>query len=118
MLRLPLTEPDPLLAAVLAAPDDDAPRLVYADWLDEHGRPEWAAFIRLQVELARLPKHEPRREVLARKAGRLLDLHRDEWLAELPEIVGVTWGAFERGFVSSVSVGSVAQFDRAAARVW
>jgi uncharacterized protein (TIGR02996 family) len=118
MLRLPLTEPDPLLAAVLAAPDDDAPRLVYADWLDEHGRPERAQFIRLQVELARLPKHEPRREVLARKAGRLLDLHRDEWLAELPQIDGVTWGAFERGFVAAAWVRSVAHFDGVAARVW
>ena len=26
-----------LLRAIAAAPDDDAPRLVYADWLDEHG---------------------------------------------------------------------------------
>lgn len=28
-----------LHAAVLAAPDDDAPRLVYADWLGEQGDP-------------------------------------------------------------------------------
>lgn len=26
-----------LLRAILAAPDDDTPRLIYADWLDEHG---------------------------------------------------------------------------------
>jgi uncharacterized protein (TIGR02996 family) len=118
MRPLTRTEADPLLAAVLAAPDDDAPRLVYADWLDEHGQPERAAFIRNQVELARLPTYDPRREVLGRKAGRLLDLHQGEWLAELPTIDGVTWGEFERGFMSSVSVRSVAQFDRAAARIW
>lgn len=35
-----------LLAAILAAPGDDTPRLVYADWLDEHGRSEQAAIIR------------------------------------------------------------------------
>lgn len=29
----------PLVRAVLAAPADDAPRLIYADWLDEHGEP-------------------------------------------------------------------------------
>ena len=29
----------PLIAAILAAPDDDAPRLVYADWLMERGDP-------------------------------------------------------------------------------
>ncbi len=44
-----------LLAAILAAPDDDAPRLVYADWLDEQGEGERAEFIRVQIELARFP---------------------------------------------------------------
>jgi uncharacterized protein (TIGR02996 family) len=41
-----------LLKAVLAAPDDDLPRLVYADWLEENGRGEHAEFVRAQVELA------------------------------------------------------------------
>ena len=45
-----------LLAAVCAAPDDDLPRLVYADWLDEHGEPERAEFIRIGCELARMPE--------------------------------------------------------------
>jgi uncharacterized protein (TIGR02996 family) len=43
-----------LLAAILANPDEDTPRLVYADWLQEHGEPDRAEFIRVQVELARL----------------------------------------------------------------
>jgi uncharacterized protein (TIGR02996 family) len=43
-----------LLNAILAAPDDDAPRLIYADWLDEHGEAERAEFIRVQCELARI----------------------------------------------------------------
>lgn len=41
-----------LLAAVLAMPDDDTPRLVLADWLQEHSCDERAEFIRAQVELA------------------------------------------------------------------
>ena len=41
-----MTDHDALIASVLATPDDDAPRLVYADWLDEHGQPERAALIR------------------------------------------------------------------------
>ncbi|HVK16992.1 MAG TPA: TIGR02996 domain-containing protein [Fimbriiglobus sp.] len=41
-----------LIQAIIAAPDDDLPRLVYADWLEEHGRPERAEFIRVQCELA------------------------------------------------------------------
>lgn len=42
-----------LLAAVRAAPGDDLPRLVAADWLDERGEPERAEFVRVQVEAAR-----------------------------------------------------------------
>ena len=41
-----MTDADMLFAAVRAAPADDAPRLRYADWLDEHGEPDYAAFIR------------------------------------------------------------------------
>lgn len=48
------TERD-LLRAVLVDPFDDLPRLVYADWLDEHGDGERAEFIRVQIELAKLP---------------------------------------------------------------
>ncbi|HKB05988.1 MAG TPA: TIGR02996 domain-containing protein [Gemmataceae bacterium] len=107
------SESDALLAAVLADPDDDAPRLVYADWLDEHARHERAALIRLQVEHARLPAYDPRRQVLARQANRLLDLYRDAWVAELPRLPGITWGAFERGFVATVMAESYTRFRRA-----
>lgn len=41
------------LRAIAHAPEDDAPRLVYADWLDERGDPR-AAFVRLDLELHRL----------------------------------------------------------------
>ena len=47
-----MTQHDALLAAVCAAPDDDLPRLVYADWCDENGQPERAEFIRVQVTIA------------------------------------------------------------------
>ena len=33
--------------AIWAAPDDDLPRMVFADWLDEHDDPDAAAFLRL-----------------------------------------------------------------------
>jgi len=44
------------LAAIRANPEDDAPRLVYADWLDEQGgggNVARAEYIRLSIELAR-----------------------------------------------------------------
>jgi len=46
-----MTDGDALLRAVIENVADDAPRLVYADWLEEHGEPERAEFIRLQCEL-------------------------------------------------------------------
>lgn len=48
----PYDHPDwnALLAGIVAHPDADLPRLVAADWLEEHGEGERAAFIRLQIE--------------------------------------------------------------------
>jgi uncharacterized protein (TIGR02996 family) len=48
------TDGDSLLRSVLERPADDAPRLVLADWYDEHGRPERGEFTRVGCELARL----------------------------------------------------------------
>jgi uncharacterized protein (TIGR02996 family) len=42
-----------LLAAVIAAPEDDLPRLAYADFREEHGDDARAEFIRAQVRLGR-----------------------------------------------------------------
>jgi uncharacterized protein (TIGR02996 family) len=46
------------LEAVLANPDDDAPRLIFADWLEERGQAARAEFIRLQIRLAQTPEHD------------------------------------------------------------
>src|SRR5690242_17712150 len=43
-----------LLAAICANPDEDTPRLVYADWLEENGQAKRAAVIRKQIEYHRL----------------------------------------------------------------
>lgn len=48
---------DGLLQAILEEPDSDDLRLIYADWLDEHGQEGRAEFIRVQVELAELLSH-------------------------------------------------------------
>lgn len=47
-----LGDRDALLRAVLESPYDDAPRLILADWLDEHEEPDRAEFIRFQTGLA------------------------------------------------------------------
>lgn len=43
------TTADALLRSILSAPDDDLPRLVYADFLEESGEDERAWFIRNQL---------------------------------------------------------------------
>ena len=50
-----------LLQAILDEPEDDAPRLIYADWLEDNGEADRAEFIRLQIELARDSSDEGRR---------------------------------------------------------
>lgn len=42
-----------LLRAAFHNPDDDTPRLIFADWLEENGQPDRAALIRYQCEQAR-----------------------------------------------------------------
>lgn len=50
-----MTNDEAFLRAIVARPDDDIPRLIFADWLDDHGEAERAEFIRVQCALAKLP---------------------------------------------------------------
>jgi uncharacterized protein (TIGR02996 family) len=45
---------DALYAAILAYPDEDTPRLVYADYIEEQGETACAEFIRLQCQLGQM----------------------------------------------------------------
>src|SRR4051794_18097538 len=76
-------------AAILRAVCDDlaadAPRLVYADWLDDHGRAARAEFVRVQVARARLPAGDRRRAALFRREEELETRHRAEWLDGVPD---------------------------------
>ncbi len=70
-----------LEAAIVAHADEDTPRLAYADWLDEHGDPDRAAFIRVQCRLADMPPSDPDwvdlREQQAELVARLKSRHSD-----------------------------------------
>lgn len=46
-------EESALVRQILTRPADDTPRLVYADWLDEHDQADRAEFIRMSVEANR-----------------------------------------------------------------
>ncbi len=68
------------LDAILEAPDDDVPRLVYSDWLEEHGEQARAELIRVQCELARLARDNPRRAELLQNERALLQEHEARWI--------------------------------------
>jgi uncharacterized protein (TIGR02996 family) len=107
-----------LLRAIAAHPDEDTPRLAYADWLDEHrpgkakrGRGKTrkpataensrAAFIRGQIELACLKDDSMHRREVAFRCRQLLDAHEEEWL--VPRVAfKLDWG-WSRGFVETFS---------------
>ncbi len=50
---------DALYRAICAQPDEDTPRLMFADLLDEDGESLRARFIRTQIALANVPAYDP-----------------------------------------------------------
>jgi uncharacterized protein (TIGR02996 family) len=92
---------DALRQAVLASPDDDLPRLVFADYLEENGDPDRAAFIRAQIELAKTPEYEPF-AVLCKTRKREW-VTGEPWAGELPggsypPVLSYAPPSFRRGF--------------------
>src|SRR5262249_20715701 len=90
------------LRSIADAGDDDTPRLVFSDWLEERGDTARAEFIRVQCDLAAPALPEDRRHALRVRERALLTAHRREWCEAfgLP-IEGVT---FERGLIGRMRV--------------
>jgi uncharacterized protein (TIGR02996 family) len=86
-------EESALIAAVVATPDDDTVRLVYADWLEEHGRHDRGRLIRVQCAIERLQAEETA----------LLEKYNREWGREL-YVRGAHWWKFHRGFPEEISI--------------
>ena len=99
-----MNDGDALLAAILANPDDDTPRLVYADWLQEQGDEERAEFIRVQIELEQCKPNSARHLELRRSAAKLLIRNRNQWLSELPRSIQGARYHFRRGFVEVIEL--------------
>jgi uncharacterized protein (TIGR02996 family) len=98
-----MNERERFIRAIEAEPEDDAVRLVFADWWEENGDSDRARFIRLQCEHHRLEAQleseveTARQRELGQQIASLLKTHREEWTAGLP-----TWARenqFERGFL-------------------
>lgn len=90
-----------LLAAIVANPDNDTARLVYADWLQENGDEEQATYIRDSIEPGRVrPNFDG----------------ENEWLERLG-VENVVVDRWNRGFPDRVSVHYGGSFDEDAERL-
>jgi uncharacterized protein (TIGR02996 family) len=107
-------------AAIRNSPEDDTPRLVYADWLQEQGEEERAEFIRVQCALDKLGPDRRRgrkeRVWLEPREKAILASHGAAWRAPFRDVLhgsnrwatGDRWLAelkFRRGFLNGNQLG-------------
>jgi uncharacterized protein (TIGR02996 family) len=113
----PSAEESAFLQAICAVPDDDTPRLIYADWLEERGDPR-AEFIRLQCELASTKAGSARQKDLLIRERQLLRKHHRRWVACYRPLIGLIRSQqllFHRGFVEEVLLNATVFAEKAQA---
>jgi uncharacterized protein (TIGR02996 family) len=104
------------MVEIARRPLDDDLRLVFSDWLEDHGDIDHARFIRIQIERASLRKEEPRSIILSYEEKALLHRHRRRWAAALPEWLR-SRVRFERGLPGRVAL-KAAEFLEHAGDDW
>jgi uncharacterized protein (TIGR02996 family) len=126
-----------LLRAIIEDPEDETLRLVFADWLEEHGEDDRAEFIRAQIERERLgtplaachfgdvrnparltAAQKRRRAKLFARESELWKKNKKAWQAELPVLSGIDWSHPQRGFVEEVTAENFGAFRRHASRLF
>jgi uncharacterized protein (TIGR02996 family) len=110
-----MTDDPARLKAVLDAPDDDVPRLAYAQWNEEQGNALSAAraeLIRAQIDLT---QRDPEEVATGRAYGvqhriqELIDGHGGSWAAALAQWVDAFY--FVRGFVGWIKLSARSFLD-------
>lgn len=105
-----MTDGEALIQAVRENPLDDTPRLIYADWLEEHGTgwrdPARALFIRVQCQAARLEPDDPLMPRYTKLMEEMRTACENDWLAPLVELDWFGWEElkFRRGFLEDLYV--------------
>ncbi len=130
-----MTDQD-FISAICTTPDDDAPRLMYADWLSERGQNERGEFIRVQCELAAsgcrcdpscgflckwCDEHKDRGWHLRRREREILEAHEIEWLPDFWPAFSTSAGGdwvpkWSRGFVEAITLSAAAFLGDVCAR--
>src|SRR5262245_57679747 len=95
-----MNQRETFLRQIVENPDEDGPRLLYADWLNEKGHPR-REFIRVQCDFAKSSRFEQRYYDLRDRADDLLEKSGQTWVNGYrphlrPE--------FHRGFMHSVEI--------------
>jgi uncharacterized protein (TIGR02996 family) len=114
-----MSEEQALLAAIIAHPEEDTPRLAYADWLDENEAPIQADFIRTRCRLASCSAADPDYPDLIERRAELLVQFQPMVKQTVPELPpGFSYdddlgnpGTFRRGFLDTVGA-SREDFDQ------
>lgn len=118
-----MNQRDALIRAVCENPDDDLPRLVFADWCEENGELERAEFIRIMCRLEELYTAIDRgagetavteMNRLDPRAWELWQRHGRTWFEELPKLPGIPWpdGRWRRGLAGGVTARTVGDYLR------
>lgn len=116
-----MTDHDALLRAIAENPDEDTPRLAFADYLDELGDESNVAraeFVRIECDLARLPADDPGRKALEVRRTELWVAHRRAWKSIVPDIPGINWRGYDRGFLTVLDAEEMAVFVEHAAELF
>ena len=108
-----MSERAAFVSAILDNPADDTVRLVFADWLEEHGEPERAEFIRCQIEAANLPALQRAKSKPHKRAKALLRKYDQAWRTALglPSAEGESEGKYERGFLAGDTI-AIHKFEK------
>lgn len=91
-----------LMQAVIDAPDDDAPRFAFADWIEKNGDSDRAAFIRVQCALEKMATDAPERSSFHARERELLAEHGRVWANEFRGEIS-EW-VYRRGFIERVQM--------------
>lgn len=92
---------DHLLSEILDNPDDDLPRLIYADYLEDCGDPR-GAFIRAQCQLAQLDFLNPKYYDWYKQSSILQREHGPGWAEQINQ--DLKKSKFHRGFIEEVTI--------------